>query len=265
VTIIGETTTGNAKQHFDGYWNSVIDTDGTLTPQGFPFLVTGATGDCGCASVLPPKPDSNVCRLVANRYISFVPGNAGRETALRVTIADMPAAFAGMVGESFWVGPPFDLTEAPGSDGSEPPVFTAARLQCAPYFTDWSTVGTVQVVDAAIVAGGIYDIQAVAEGCEDDLEGAYSAPLPVATSANWGDITGNCGVSPCSPPEGVIDFIDIAAIVDKFKDNEGAPAKARTDLAGDTPDLKVDFVDILYEVEAFKGEPFPFGGPVPCE
>jgi hypothetical protein len=30
------------------------------------------------------------------------------------------------------------------------------------------------------------------------------------------------------------------------------------------PDLVVDFVDIFYALEAFRGKPYPFDGPGPC-
>ena len=96
-------------------------------------------------------------------------------------------------------------------------------------------------------------------------ECGYSAPLAISTSAKWCDITGDCGVTPCSPPNGLIDFIDILAVVEKFKNEEGAPIKARTDLSGNLPDLVIDFVDISYTVDAFRGNPYPFDGPGPCE
>jgi len=43
-----------------------------------------------------------------------------------------------------------------------------------------------------------------------------------------------------------------------------AVIKARGDLAGDTPDQVIDFVDISYCVDAFRGDGYPFAGPTEC-
>ena len=71
-------------------------------------------------------------------------------------------------------------------------------------------------------------------------------------------------MTPCTPPDGEVNFIGISAVIDKFKDLPGAPIRARTDLAGSTPDLHVDFANISRVVDAFRGEPYPFYGPSPC-
>lgn len=42
ITIVGQTTTGNAKQ-FTTAWDDLVDS-GTLTPQGLPFIVSGTVG-----------------------------------------------------------------------------------------------------------------------------------------------------------------------------------------------------------------------------
>jgi hypothetical protein len=61
------------------------------------------------------------------------------------------------------------------------------------------------------------------------------------------------------PPQGVVDFVDISALVDKFKSLPDAPRKARADVANTDPDRplpdqKVDFVDISHVVDAFRGQ-----------
>lgn len=83
----------------------------------------------------------------------------------------------------------------------------------------------------------------------------------MTTTDKWGDI-----VPPFATVGGSIqpDFRDIASIVDKFKDLEGAPAKAYADLETNVPDLRVDFNDIAGCVDAFKGIPYPFDGPSGC-
>jgi hypothetical protein len=43
VTILGQTTTGNGKQWLGSAWSALLD-DGTLTPQGLPFVLEGQIG-----------------------------------------------------------------------------------------------------------------------------------------------------------------------------------------------------------------------------
>jgi hypothetical protein len=59
--------------------------------------------------------------------------------------------------------------------------------------------------------------------------------------------------------------VDIFAVVEKFKNLPEAASKSRTDLAGDLPDLKIDFVDITCAVDAFRGFGYRFDGPVGCD
>lgn len=106
-------------------------------------------------------------------------------------------------------------------------------------------------------------VQAIDQVCNAPPEGDFSASYTIAGSG-WGDLTGDCGVTPCTPPDGAVNFIDISGVVDKYKNLDDAPIKARTDPGGDMPDLHVDFADILRAVDAFRGEPYPFDGPSPC-
>jgi hypothetical protein len=76
----------------------------------------------------------------------------------------------------------------------------------------------------------------------------------------------DCGVQPCSSPDGGVDFVDISAVVDKFKNLPTAPRKARADVINSNitfpkPDGKVDFVDISTVVDAFRASAGPPVGP----
>ena len=95
---------------------------------------------------------------------------------------------------------------------------------------------------------------------EDD----FSPPLVVSTSAVWGDLVGEWTGTEWAPPDGSVDFVDIAALVNKFVNLWNAPIKARADVAGNVPDRIIDFNDVAFVVDAFKGRPYPFDGPGGC-
>jgi hypothetical protein len=63
-----------------------------------------------------------------------------------------------------------------------------------------------------------------------------------------------------------VDFVDISAVVEKFKNEPSAPGKARCDIVNSNlelpyPDQIVDFADISCVVEAFRGSCCPLPGP----
>jgi len=55
ISILGETTTGNARQSIAGAWSALLDT-GTNTPQGLPFIIEGGGGDVWASA----DPDSGM-------------------------------------------------------------------------------------------------------------------------------------------------------------------------------------------------------------
>jgi hypothetical protein len=238
------------------FWN-------TASSQGFVWANVDHATDFAagirlCSSVNAPELEP-VAAVNKNRYLSLMPGNPGVQTALRVTFVDLPAPYDVLNGQMRWVGPPTEISESAGNTGSTPaPTFEGSTLDDDPYYVDWSNVGIVQVYDDAIVPGGMYEAQAVSEACEAGAEEYYSDALEAVT-AEWGDVVGNCSETPCTPSDGDCDFDDIASIVDKFKNEPGAPAKARADLVPATPDRIIDFSDISSVVDAFKGLPFPYG------
>ncbi len=193
-----------------------------------------------------------------NRYMSFMGGDPGRSQAARVTFMSLPD-FPYANGRMAWVQAPYLVTEASGSnDPVPPPTMWAARLGCEPYYTDWSVYGTVHVFDAGIVPGSRYQLQLLDSTCDctDPLD--YGPPLIIDTSA-IGDVVGDCGVQPCTAPQGVIDFVDISSVVEKFKNTPGSPRKARADIISSdinqpVPDQKIDFVDVSYCVDAFRNQ-----------
>ncbi len=218
-------------------------------------------GEEPCILAITPTLATGEPGFDKNRYISFVPNNTGYDAAIRVTLTDLPPAFQGYEGEVRWVGQPRRVSESSGESGPTPPTFWAASLECDPYHTDWSDVDVLHVYDEAIVPSATYTVDAIRERCRPDYEPNYSdAVIPDTTL--WGDI---CGASFGAPPNDVVDFTDITAVVEKYKNTPGAPIKSRADVAGELPDQLVDFVDITYVIEAFSGSTYPFDVPQECE
>jgi hypothetical protein len=224
--------------------------------------------DCTVAEA--PIPDPSVADVgfgSRNRYLSFSTGSGEQVEAMRVTFVELPAPFDTFNGDAWFVGQPFEVTEASSSDSDNPaPTFWAATLQCgAPHYDDWSQYGIVHAYDAGIIPGASYAIQAIAADCALGEEANYSETLVVVTSV-LGDVAGaSCGSS-CNPPQGVVDFVDISAEVDKFKNVPAALLKSRADLISNDvlspiPDRKVDFVDIASCVDAFRAAAPPLPGP----
>jgi len=216
------------------------------------------------------RPAAEPIPVPKNRSISFVPGNAGRQTAIRVKLAalhhpDPPYSggpsvpFTLFEGQSLYVGPPAQYVES-ASSGTP---FMASALQCTPYYQDWSTVSLLHVMGEAVVPSSAYDVQMIVQGCYTADEANYSAALAMVTS-RWGDVE-----TPFNPPatDPQPDTSDISALVNKFKSALGAPIKARALLAGGnargtmgpaeiSPDF--NFTHISLCVDAFKGMPYPY-------
>jgi len=142
----------------------------------------------------------------------------------------------------------------------------AAKLQCEPYYTDWGALGTVHLYHESIVPSGTYIIEALDEGCDRTIEENYSAPLTISTS-KWGDVVGDCTTNPCGPPDGIVNVTtDVTAVLDKFRNLEGAPIKARSDIDPNRPDQIINMTDVTHVLDAFRGFDYPFepGPPPPC-
>ncbi|UCC29868.1 MAG: S8 family serine peptidase [Phycisphaerales bacterium] len=226
----------------------------------------GIPDECECAIIAEPlQTPGSEAGYAKSRYISFVPGNPGEYTALRVTLLDLPAPFDIYNGTTMWVGEPvtevsenagkIDPAEAPPGSGT----FWSARLCCGPpiYRDDWSTKSPLHVYGDVIVPGATYEVQAIHETCDMVGEPNYSAPLVVTTS-RWGDLVGHCAVIPCSPPDGVVGIpTDVTACLDKFKNLVGAVMKSRADVEPNLPDWLVNVSDVSYVLDAFRGFAYP--------
>jgi hypothetical protein len=218
--------------------------------------------DCVVPAAVDPEPGG----VDKNRFISFVPGNAGVETGIRVTLASLhkpnppnppsspPQDFSAFEGQAMWVGPPAEFRE-----GTTPtPTFRGARLQCDAHYQDWGSVGLLHVYGPEIAPSSTYEVRVVEPGCNPTTAG--STALSIDTR-RWGDI-----VTPFSPSPGQPNFEDISALVSKFKSLPGAVIKARARLHPGLvdPDAPVGFLDIGACVEAYKAFAYSYSGLTTC-
>lgn len=161
-----------------------------------------------------------------------------------------------------WAGPPVTAFESQGNAllGN----YRVARLQCAPYYHDWSTEGVVQIVGAEVMPSSTYELVNFGGGCaghEGNCTG-ISTPLIVSTSRH-GDVASLFNPpSPTTQPDGN----DVLALVNKFKNLPGAPPKATGQIFGNLVELNSDVsgLDISAVVDAFKGLAYPYSGPCSC-
>lgn len=243
-----------------------------IDEQILPYIESGvdcdlSAGPSTCTSALPPTPAPSGA---TNRYLSLVPGNAGEQTALRVTFLSLPTPFDVLDGTTMWVGQPEEVSE--NASASNPldapgfPTFWAATLVCdaeSAFKTDWTTYGTVYVHHAGIVPGGSYLLQAANAACDLGLDGNYSFGLTFDASRR-GDIVKDCTDTPCAPADGLVGLSDALAILKKFSNTAGAPIKARTDLMPYVPDHRVDLADLTAVLQGFAQIPYPGCGFCAC-
>ncbi|UCC29852.1 MAG: DUF362 domain-containing protein [Phycisphaerales bacterium] len=228
-----------------------------------------------CPCLLAAAPEPVIPIVPTNRYLSIAGGNAGMQTALRVTLGGLPEPYDIFDGTPIWVGEPNEICENAGQ--SAPPVggcgpapgldsrsIMVATLQCEPHYTDWSVYDRIYAYGEAIVPGAAYSTRAICQGCDINQAIAYSAPLTLQTSV-WGDAVSDCTVTPCGPPDGSVDVTtDVTALLDKFKNLAGAPRKARCDLEPAIADRLVNITDVMEALDAFRGFQYPFEISPPC-
>jgi hypothetical protein len=161
-----------------------------------------------------------------------------------------------------WVGKPNTFLES--QENPDVGSFKAARLQCTPYYHDWTIEGLVHVVGAELVPSSLYHVEVVAADCMGNEQTcSLVSPYNILTTARYGDVT-----LLFNPPdiETQPDALDVVVLVDKFKSIPGALSKAFAQLQPNLPDLNSDVnaLDIVAGVDAFKGSAYPFSGPCVC-
>ena len=195
------------------------------------------------------------CEGPKNRYLSLVPGDTAYPRAYQVTLtasSDFPDS-TGVVG---WVGEPFEADYYQN--------VWMARLVDTPVFRDW-TGGPqlIHVGDCAVVPVATYEIRWTPDGV------VFFDPVVVPTvgrpaDKQWGDVVGSFDWS-WSCPDGIVNMDDVMAAIQKFKGLPTAPPLAWVDVEPEVPNAFLNFTDIFWIVQGFKGElPYPFADPADC-
>ncbi len=278
--------------------------DGDICPEAESCDDGNTNGGEGCSSICAVEPgwtctgEPSVCTSMCvpsspaeaemigldistkNRFLSFTAGNAGQQTALRVTLVDLPPPFDIWNGSTMWVGPPSEVTENGALiDPDDPlvppgtPTFQAATLECTatPHCMDWSTVGVVHVLHEGIIPSklaastgpieipAVYDIQIVDCECDLGAESSYSEPLTMST-AGWGDTVRDLTTTPPGPPDEGVAIGDATAIIGRFVSDPASIIKARADLEGPDGciDLTINISDVVSAISGFQGLDYPF-------
>lgn len=210
--------------------------------------------DPQCTQTPTPLPETG--EIQKNRYLSLEPTCGNRMSAIAITIETTLPQWKYLIGKTFWVGEPSLVVVGPGV-GSE---FLISNLACIPVFRDWSDISTLHITGPEIIPSTTYHVQHVYEPCYAPEGTVASAPL-VVTTPRWGDI-----VAPFNPPSLTTqpDFVDVSAVVDRFRSAPSSPDLTRADLEPQTPNQDVNFSDISAVIDAFKGLAYPFAGPCPC-
>ncbi len=203
-----------------------------------------------------------------NRFLTFTAGDTGREQAVRLTFDSLPPPFDLWNRAELWVGPTSQVSEAgPNVTPKEGfPNFTAARLQCAPFYTNWGSLGMIHVFHEGIVPGGDYRVDVIDQACNEGVATSFSAALPMSTAIH-GDTVRNLAETPPLPPEGAVNVVDALGVLGAFASAPGAIIKARADLEPACLDLMINVTDVLASLAGFVGLNYPFTATAadPCD
>lgn len=207
---------------------------GCLSP-GNPCAVHEACdetkNDCGCN---PPAASG-----VGSRYVSISPGPIESTIPVALVITpDCPNAT-----------PLYVRTFDPATGLATLVTNPSQAVHLTPQ--EWGEV--VYVSHLNIVPSTTYRVQT---DC-GTLGSPSLSTATLVTTLHWGDISGG-GIIDGSwgPPDGGVNVLDMAAVVDAFRHYPGAPPIYRADQQGCIPDRRVDTSDMVGVVDAFRSRDF---------
>jgi len=244
------------------------DVNGNGTPDECELMTPSGVNKNRSLSVSVPMPTTacpglpTALRVRLIELQNPIPPNLPQNPPPNFSAFESGATCSDPIGCVRWVGQPGAFLES--QDNPAQGNFRAARLQCTPYYHDWTAEGIFQIVGSEIVPSSTYTIESLAASCagDEDICANLSSPLQLKT-ARYGDIS-----AAFNPPSTTAqpDAIDILQIVNKLKGLIGAPSKAIAQLQPNLPELNADVnaLDIVAVVDAVKGKAYAFSGPCPC-
>jgi hypothetical protein len=161
-----------------------------------------------------------------------------------------------------WVGPVQRFLEA--QDSPNLGNYYGARLQCSPYYTDFTQYPEIGVFGAEIVPSSTYEVRSYHSSCKGS-EGSCSSvfgPVTMLTRRSGDAARDYNPPATTSQPDGN----DVGAVVNKFKKTPGSPSNRSALLQPNVPDPGGDVGanDIGGTVDAFKGAAYAYSGPCAC-
>jgi len=133
-------------------------------------------------------------------------------------------------------------------------------LQDEPLFAtipQWNTSDFITAYGVGIIPDTLYQLYVNCQGSE------VFTPSNCKISYSWGDVVGTFYNGAWTPPQGIVDFNDVAAAVEVFRSEPTAPPLEWVDCSPELVDWDVNFIDISCIVDAFNGVPCPYS--IPCE
>jgi hypothetical protein len=171
----------------------------------------------------------------------------------------------GVGGCARWVGPPLGYLESNDNPGLGN--YRAARLQCLPFYYDWTAEpngGLVNVMGAEIVPSSTYQLQAYGSSCKGSESSCTNvSPAVNVATRRAGDIaTPFQGGPPLTQPNA----IDVTNAVNKFRNLAGSPPKLISQVQPNFPDPNSDInaIDIVTVVDNQRGFGYTYSGPCAC-
>ncbi len=186
--------------------------------------------DAGCVDTAPPCSGDEWCDEIDDACVGAPLTEAAGPRYLEVTPTD------GLSGVAIAV----DSEELPCLPRY---VNAQGRLVDVPVYRPSSQWGTVRISDRELVPGVTYEVRV--------LSGAGTSAPAAVQLPPWGDTT----------RDGVVDESDILCVLDGFRADFATCGLAAVDLAGFTPDRRIDLYDIVAALDASLGLPYPDASP----
>jgi hypothetical protein len=218
------------------------------------------------------NPDSGFCDCLddwdevrKNRYLSFYTEDIPSDLAYQVEMT-ASAYFPESVGIMGWLAEPFDAScvddqgnPLPGNPPCEGEF--VSRLADESFFSSpWPAV--VRIGDCQIGPVSTFQVRATMDGI------SFGDPVVLETIRKpdkwWADVVGAKSGAFWTPPDGVVNFDDIQAVVQTFEGVANAPHWSAVDLEAEVPNAIINMTDVQLAVLAFEGAPYPFSDPADC-